>query len=112
VRAVRRSVILHEIERRSDDPGLSAATIATHLGITARYVHLLLEETGKSFTHHVLGRRLEKAAALLRDPRWRSCKIADIAAEAGFTDLSYFNRSFRRHFGATPSDLLAAALSS
>jgi AraC-like DNA-binding protein len=26
-----------------------------------------------------------------------------VAAEAAFTDLSYFNRAFRRRFGATPS---------
>jgi hypothetical protein len=74
------------------------------------YVHLLLEETGKSFTHHVLERRLERAVALLRDPQWRQRKIADIAAEAGLTDLSYFNRSFRRHFGATPSDFRAGGV--
>jgi AraC-like DNA-binding protein len=111
-RAARRAAILREIENRSGDAGLSAITVALLLGVTPRYVHLLLEETGKSFTHHVLERRLERAALLLRDPRWRNRKIADVAAEAGFTDLSYFNRAFRRHFGATPSDLRAAASSS
>jgi AraC-like DNA-binding protein len=107
--AARRSAILREIERRSGNPDLSAVTIALFLGITPRYVHLLLEETGKSFTHHVLERRLDKAAALLRHPLWCGRRIADIAAEAGFTDLSYFNRAFRRHFAATPSDIRAAA---
>jgi AraC-like DNA-binding protein len=105
IRAARRAAVLREIENRSGDPGLSAATIARLLGITSRYVHLLLEETGKSFTYHVLERRLERAVALLRDPRWRHRKIADVAAEVGFTDLSYFNRAFRRRFGATPSDM-------
>jgi AraC-like DNA-binding protein len=108
-RAARLAAILREIERRSGDPGLSALTVALLLGVTPRYVHLLLEESGKSFTHHVLERRLDKAATLLRDPRWRNRKIADIAAEAGFTDLSYFNRAFRRHYGATPSDIREAA---
>lgn len=75
----------------------------------ASYIHLLLEETGKSFTHHVLEQRLQKAATLLRDPGWRTRKIADIATEAGFTELSYFNRAFRRHYGATPSDIREAA---
>ena len=103
-RAARLGAILREIERRSGDPGLSAITIAHLLGVTPRYVHLLLEESGKSFTHHVLERRLDKAAALLRDPRWLHRKIAEIAAEAGFNDLSYFNRAFRRHYGATPSE--------
>jgi AraC-like DNA-binding protein len=104
-RAARVAAILREIERRSGDPGLNAVTIALLLGVSPRYVHQLLEESGKSFSHHVLERRLDKAAALLRDPRWRHRKIASIAAEAGFTDLSYFNRAFRRLFGATPSDI-------
>jgi len=108
-RAARREAILREIERRSGDPGLSAATIAIVLGVTPRYVHLLLEETGHSFSHHVLKQRLEKAAALLRDPRWKDRRVADIAAETGFTALSYFNRAFREHFGATPSDVRVAA---
>jgi AraC-like DNA-binding protein len=109
VRARRRAAILHEIERRSSEPNLTAIAVATLLGITPRYVHLLLEETGRSFTHHLVACRLETAAALLRDPHWRDRKIADIAAEAGFTDLSYFNRAFRRRYGATPSEIRAAA---
>jgi AraC-like DNA-binding protein len=105
VRVERRAAILHEIEKRSSDPGLSAITVASTLGITARYVHLLLEETGARFSHHVLDRRLEKAAALLRDSRWRDRLIIEIAVEAGFTDISHFNRAFRRKFRATPSDI-------
>jgi AraC-like DNA-binding protein len=104
-RAARRTAILREIARRSSDPDLNAIAIAAKLGVTPRYVHLLLEETGKSFTHHLLEKRLEEAAALLRDPRWRDRRIADVALAAGFTDLSYFSRAFRRRFGATASDV-------
>jgi AraC-like DNA-binding protein len=50
IRAMRREAILKLIEERSAESGLSAATVAALLGITPRYVHLLLEETGKSFT--------------------------------------------------------------
>jgi AraC-like DNA-binding protein len=106
-RKIRRDTVLHAIESRSNDPDLSAAAVAGLLGITPRYVHLLLEETGRSFSRHVLERRLETAALLLRDERWRLRKIAEIAAEAGFTDVSYFNRAFRRHFGTTPSTIRA-----
>jgi len=102
-RRIRCDTVLRAIESRSSDPNLNAIAVAKMLGITPRYVHLLLEDTGKSFTHHVLARRLERAAALLRDPRWRHRRIAEIAAEAGFADLSYFNRAFRRRYGATPS---------
>jgi AraC-like DNA-binding protein len=108
-RAARRLAVLREIERRSSDPQLSAPNVAALLGVTSRYVHMLLEETGRSFSHHLLERRLEKAAALLRDPSWHARRIADIAAEAGFTDLSHFSRAFRRHYGATPSDIRAGA---
>ena len=108
VREARRVAILREIDRRSGDPRLSAVTVALLLGVTPRYVHALLEETGKSFTHHLLERRLDKVATLLRDPLWGHRKVADIAAEAGFTDLSYFNRAFRRRFGSTPSAIREA----
>jgi AraC-like DNA-binding protein len=107
-RHTRLAAILRTIESQSDDPDLSAAAVAALLEITPRYVHLLLEDTGKSFTHHVLERRLERVAVLLRDPQWGHRKVADIAAEAGFTDLSYFNRAFRRRFGRTPSDIREA----
>ncbi len=110
VRSVRRSAILKEIARGSGDPGLNAIGIARRLGVTPRYVHYLLEETGKSFTHHVLESRLEKAVLLLRDPERRSRRIADIAGEVGFNDLSNFNRAFRRRYGITPSDLRTAAV--
>jgi AraC-like DNA-binding protein len=104
-RAAWGAAVLREIAQRSSDPGLNAIAIAAELGVSPRYVHLLLEETGKSFTHHLLGKRLEEAAALLRDPDWRGRRIADVALAAGFTDLSYFSRAFRRRFGATPSDV-------
>jgi AraC-like DNA-binding protein len=109
VRSVRLSAILKEIARRSADPALNAVAIARRLGITPRYVHFLLEETGRSFTHHVLERRLEKAAELLRDPRRQSCRISAIAGEVGFNDLSNFNRTFRRRYGVAPSDVRNAA---
>jgi AraC-like DNA-binding protein len=109
IRAARRQSVENEIAKNISRADLSAALVAARLGITPRYVHLLLEETGRSFSRHVLERRLATAAALLRDQHWRHRKIADIAAVTGFGDLSYFNRSFRRHFGATPSDFRTAA---
>jgi AraC-like DNA-binding protein len=109
VRAARLQAIESEIAKNFANADLSADAVAARLGVTPRYVHLLLEETGKSFTRHVLEKRLERAAALLRDLHWQDRKIADIAVEVGFTDLSYFNRAFRRHYGATPSDIRASA---
>lgn len=57
----------------------------------------------------MLGQRLARAHRALRDPRSADLKISTIAFAAGFGDLSYFNHAFRRHYGATPSDVRAAA---
>jgi AraC-like DNA-binding protein len=112
VRAARLAAILRMISQQFGNPGLNAATIAAQLGVTPRYVHLLLEATGRSFTQQLLDQRLEQAAALLRDPLRQDRKITDIAHETGFADLSHFNRSFRRRFGDTPSGVRGAALQS
>jgi AraC-like DNA-binding protein len=103
VGAARRAAVLHDIATLLADPRLGAATIARRHGITPRYVHLLLEQSGQTFTQHVLQLRLEKAAKLLSDDHTQNRKIAEIALEVGFTDLSHFNRAFRRRFGDTPS---------
>ena len=42
---------------------------------------------------------------MLRDARSAAHSISSIAHEVGFGDLSYFNRTFRRHYNAAPSDV-------
>jgi transcriptional regulator GlxA family with amidase domain len=107
VRAARLDAILGVITAQISNPGLNVAIVAAQLGITPRYVHLLLEQSGRTFMQHVLRERLERAAQLLDADKGQNRKIADIALEAGFADLSHFNRAFRRHFGDTPSNMRA-----
>jgi AraC-like DNA-binding protein len=109
LRQARLQAIMHEIETRHGDPELSAVVVAARLGVSARYVHRLLEETGRTFSECVLQRRLASALELLRDARQSGRKIVDIAFEAGFADVSHFNRSFRRQFGDTPSGVRRGA---
>ena len=96
LQAARRAAILNEIDRHSADPMLSAATVATRLGVTPRYVRLLLEETGRSFSEHLLARRLERAVAMLRNPAKRYCKGADLALECGFAHASHMASWMKR----------------
>jgi|GEM_PF-381569 len=103
VRAVRHAAVLREIERNIRDSRLSAASVAERLGVTPRYVHFLLEESGRTFSEHVLIRRLKLVEAQLSDAEKGNLKISAIARHSGFTDMSYFNRCFRSHFGDTPS---------
>lgn len=83
--------------------------IAHRQGVSPRYVQKIFEETGTTFTAYVLGLRLEAAHAMLASPRFAYWSILDISQEAGFGDLSYFNRCFRAHYGKTPSDVRAEA---
>jgi AraC-like DNA-binding protein len=107
-KAARLFAILHLIETRSDEADMSAVTVARLLDVTPRYVHLLLAQTGKSFSRHLLEARLQKAATLLRDPSRRERRVGEIAAAVGFGDLSHFCRAFRRRFGTTPTAMRAA----
>ena len=84
---------------------LSSEIIASRHSISSRYVRKLFEQEGTSFTAFVLGERLTRVRRMLRDSRHAHLTIAQLAHACGFNDISYFNRAFRRHFGATPTDV-------
>jgi len=105
VRAARLAAIKQDILAHLADPALSVAAVATRQGLTPRYVHMLFEIEGVTFSEYVLEHRLTRAHRALNDPRARHQSISAIALGVGFGDLSYFNRTFRRRFGMTPSDV-------
>ena len=88
---------------------VSAQVVARRHGITPRYLHMLFEGTGQTFSEFVTAERLAKAHVMLADPRRSNGRISDIAFALGFGDLSTFNRQFKRQYGMTPSDLRAAS---
>jgi AraC-like DNA-binding protein len=106
--AARLDAIKTEILRRLETPNLRLEHIAANHGVSIRYVQHLFELRGESFVNFVLEQRLLSAYRLLLEPRSKMRKISDIAAAAGFSDISYFNRAFRRRFGATPTDVRAS----
>jgi AraC-like DNA-binding protein len=110
VKAARLRAILAQVARCFSNPDFDLDNVARTLGLSRRYVQQLLEETGKSFTEHLLERRLERSFAMLTDRRCLHLAIIDIAFAAGFGDVSHFNRVFRRRFGDTPSGVRAAAI--
>jgi AraC-like DNA-binding protein len=88
---------------------LSINAVAARHGVTPRYVQRLFETEGMTFSEFLLGQRLVLAYHMLTGPRFADQTIGAIAFAVGFNDLSYFNRTFRRRFDATPSDVRAAA---
>ncbi len=108
VRAARLHAARTFVMRNLAHGSLSAATVGAHLGVSTRYVHMLFEGTGPSFTEFVLDERLTRAHRMLQEARHAGKPISTIAFSLGFVDLSHFNRSFRRRYGCTPSEVRAA----
>jgi AraC-like DNA-binding protein len=107
LRAARLQAIKADMAKRLSNPNLSAETIARGHAVSPGYVRRLFEFEGTTFSEHLLNARLAIAYRRLTDPKSRDQTILSIAMDAGFSDQSWFNRSFRRHFGATPSDVRA-----
>lgn len=104
-RMLRLQAIKTAIEAGLGNHGLSAETLAAAQKISPDYVRKLFREHGLSLSEYLLERRLAFAHALLLDPLRADERIGKIADEAGFNDLSYFNRTFRRRYATSPSDL-------
>lgn len=107
VRAARLQAIKAEIERRLSEADLTVDSVAARHGISTRYLRKLFHETETTFTDFVLSRRLDLAHRMLVHPEQSVSTIAAVAHDCGFGDLSYFNRTFRRRFEMTPTDLRA-----
>ena len=57
--------------------------------------------TGKNVVSYITQLRMEKAMSLLQ--QHPEMLIGDIAESCGFTDMAYFSRVFRQHYGMTPT---------
>jgi AraC-like DNA-binding protein len=109
VRAARLHAIKTEILNGLDRHDLSLAGLAARHGVTPRRLQMLFESDGTTFSRFLLDQRLACAHRMLSNPRLAERTISAIAYEAGFGDLSHFNRAFRRRYGGTPSDVRARA---
>jgi|SRR5271167_1857138 len=58
------------------------------------------QEQGTTFREFLIQRRINRALQLFDNPK---ASVTDVAFAAGFNDLSYFARVFRRFTGVTPS---------
>lgn len=96
--------VFRRIEQGFADPELSVEAVARELGISQRYVQVLLASSGTSFVHELTATRLDRAADLLIDRHSAGLPIAEIGFRCGFLDPAYFTRQFRRRFACAPRD--------
>lgn len=107
LRAARLQAMRRYIADNLSDGRLTVRAVAARHGVTPRYVQRLFESEGTTFSKFVLDLRLARVQLMLADPRYAGWTVSAIALEAGFGDVSYFNRRFRRRFGASPTQFRA-----
>jgi AraC-like DNA-binding protein len=110
-RAARLAEVKRDVLANLTDPALSPSAVARRQRVSSRYVHMLFDGDGITFSEYVVAQRLLRAERMLVDPRLAHLSVSAIAMAVGFGDLSYFNRTFRRRFGATPTEIRQAARS-
>lgn len=92
--------ITQYIDQRLDS-GLTRAELAAVAGMSPHhFARLFKQSTGDPPHRYILTRRIERAAALLRDA---SVPIADVALRSGFSSQSSFTTAFRRVTRMTPA---------
>lgn len=90
------------IDRAFEDPDLSPTSVATALGISVRYLHLLFAQQGHTAAAWIRERRLSYCRDLLGKAT-ADVSVTDVALQAGFSDPSHFSRLFRQRFGMAPN---------
>lgn len=86
------------------DNNLTLQTVSEKLEVKSREISQAVNEnTQQNFYEFVNRYRIEKAASLLKDTNYKDAKIATIAYDSGFGNVTSFNLAFKKITGATPS---------
>lgn len=105
VPAARLHVAKAYVIENSSRQTLSVKDVAKHLGVSSRQVQRLFDSNGTTFSAFLLDCRLASAYRMLCQPQYSHWEIGKIAGSAGFADVSYFGRCFRRMYGSAPRDI-------
>ena len=93
------------IEEKIAD-NISLTELAQTAGMSIfHFAKMFKKSTGQSPYQYVLGRRLEAAKQLLRDP---AMSVLEVSVRTGFVDQRHFTKVFRRKIGASPTGYRAA----
>lgn len=95
-----RKVIDYIAENYKNHITLEALAELVHLSET-RLSRIFRNITGMSCIDYVIEYRLSIALDLLRTS---DMSVIEIAYETGFNNISYFNRTFKKHFNKTPTE--------
>lgn len=90
------------IEDNISETSISITSLAGEMCMSrASFFRKMKSLTGMTPNDFILTYRVNKAAAMLREGKWRIGEIADML---GFSSASHFSRVFRHRFGKTPKE--------
>lgn len=96
---IRKSIEYMKLNYRSE---LSLSELALHSLLSKNYFSRLFKEvTGTNVSDYIQYLRTEQACSLLRTT---DMKVADIAEQAGFSDIKFFYEVFKKITGKTPGE--------
>lgn len=96
------------LEDLAHDPELEAKDIASALSISPRYLYKILARENTTYCSELVRIRLDRAMRMLKDPRFDTVSVAEIAWRSGFRDPSHFSKRFRQAFGRPPGEFRKA----
>jgi AraC-like DNA-binding protein len=97
------------LEDMSQDAELEAKDVACALSISPRYLYKILARENTTYCRELLRIRLERSVQMLRDRRFDTISVAEIAWRSGFRDPSHFSKRFRQTFGCPPGAFRSAS---
>lgn len=90
------------IEENIDNPELSVSLLSEKLGISSKQLYRRVKQcTDLTAVEYIRKLRLQKAALLLKNPEFT---INEVMYMVGFSNPSYFSRSFASEYGMPPSE--------
>ncbi len=95
------SASLRFIEAAADKK-FSVSDVAKHVALSqSRFEHLLLQETHRTFRHHLRTIRMRKSKALLRD---FTLGVKQVASLVGYSSAASFSRTFKKLYGSSAGE--------
>ncbi|MCD7834626.1 MAG: response regulator [Lachnospiraceae bacterium] len=92
--------VIQYLNENFQDASLEKA--AAYVGLSPSYLsRLFKEKSGIGFSDLLLKTRMEKAAAMLSDIRYKSYEIAH---RVGYDNPKNFSRAFKAYYGVSPSE--------
>ncbi len=97
------AIINQIIEDNIDNENFSVEDLAQKAGLSRSMLHRKLKKlTGKSASNHITELRLTHAKNFLEND---VATVSEIAFRVGFSDPSYFNKVFKKHFNVSPGNV-------